>query len=148
MRSSCISIVLFFVVINLSCKQTPFQQIISGSQTDSSHLATDRVFLKNKLPADFPQYIPIYEKLQLKGSIYSNEGSVILFETESKIRDIIQYYDEKLTREGFERGEGNDKLVFDDGAMLGWRKNNVQIGIMLGVDRERNLTSVILIYKQ
>ncbi|MGB9697105.1 MAG: hypothetical protein ACP5P3_09780 [Ignavibacteria bacterium] len=148
MRFSLVNIVLFFIVIISSCKQTPFQQIISGNSADSSQLPTDKVFLKNRLPEDFPRYIPIYEKLKLKGSIYSNEGSVILFETESKIRDVIQYYDEKLTGEGFERGEGNDKLIFDDGAMVGWRKNNIQIGIMLGVNKERNLTSVILIYKK
>lgn len=148
MRLFLFSIVLFFWVIISSCKQTPFQQIISGSPRDSSQLLVDKVFLKNKLPEDFPNYIPIYEKLQLKGSIYSNEGSVVLFETDSKIRDIIQYYDKKLTSEGFYRGEGNDKLIFDDGAMVGWRRNNVQIGIMLGVNKEKSLTSVILIYKQ
>lgn len=148
MKFTLVRVVLFFIFVISGCKQTPFQQIISENTTSSSQLSTDKVFLKNKLPEDFPNYIPIYERFQLKGSIYSNEGSVILFETESKIRDIVQYYNEKLTSEGFEAGEGNEKLIFDDGAMLGWRKGNIQIGIMLGVDKERNLTSVILIYKQ
>jgi hypothetical protein len=148
MRFSLIIILLFLIAIISSCRQTPFQQIISRSTADSTQLPADKVFLKNKLPEDFPSFIPIYDKLQLLGSIYSNEGSVVLFESESKIRDIVQFYDDKLVHEGFEKGEGNDKLIFDDGAMVGWRKNNIQVGMMLGVNKEKNLTSVILIYKQ
>ena len=64
--------------------------------------------------------------------------------------DVVQVREKveaEMKKGGFELGEGAELLVSDQGGMLGWKKNEREVGLMLGFDKDKNATSIVITYK-
>ena len=51
-----------------------------------------------------------------------------------------------MENSGYELSEGGEILVSDQGGLIGWEKTGKEIGLMLGYDTEKEITSVVITY--
>ena len=113
---------------------------------DESSLGTNDLGLSEGLPDDFPDDIPEPENGKCLGSIITSEGTVVTFESTDKVKDVVDFYKEKMESSGYELSEGGEILVSDQGGLIGWEKTGKEIGLMLGYDTEKEITSVVITY--
>jgi hypothetical protein len=103
--------------------------------------------MKSGLPSNFPSDVPQPNNSKVLGHLFSSEGTVVTYESTDKIKDIIDFYKKEMEKNGFKTAEGGDILVSDQGGLMGWKKNNRDIGLMLGYDKDKNITSIVITYK-
>lgn len=99
------------------------------------------------LPKDFPADIPQPKNAKTLGSLNSSEGVVVTFESTDKVQDIVNFYKEELKKNGFAVTEGGESLVSDKGGLINWVKDKREIGLMLGYDKDKDITSLVITYK-
>ena len=99
------------------------------------------------LPKDFPADIPQPKNAKTLGSLNSSEGVVVTFESTDKVQDIVNFYKEEMKKNGFSITEGGENLVSDKGGLINWSKDKRDIGLMLGYDKDKNITSLVITYK-
>jgi len=99
------------------------------------------------LPADFPKDVPTPKNSKTLGSLNSTEGTVVTFEATDMVPAIISYYKDEMKKNGYEIVEGSENLVSDKGGVLSWKKNGKEVGLMLGYDKDKNITSLVITYK-
>jgi len=99
------------------------------------------------LPKDFPADIPQPKNAKTLGSLNSSEGVVVTFESTDKVQDIVNFYKEEMKKNGFAVTEGGESLVSDKGGLINWVKDKREIGLMLGYDKDKNITSLVITYK-
>jgi len=119
----------------------------SGSDQKSDKSGISDLGLTEGLPSNFPKDIPMPPNSKCMGSLNSSEGTVVTFESGDKAKQIIDFYKDEMKKLGFSVGEGGELLVSDEGGLIGWKKDNREIGLMLGYDKEKGKTSVVLTYK-
>ncbi|MCX6161602.1 MAG: hypothetical protein NTV87_09755 [Ignavibacteriae bacterium] len=119
----------------------------SGSDQKSEKSGLSDLGLTEGLPSNYPKDIPQPPNSKCMGSLNSSEGTVVTFESSDKAKPIIDFYKEEMKKLGFSLGEGGELLVTDEGGLMGWKKDNREIGLMLGYDKEKGKTSVVLTYK-
>lgn len=99
------------------------------------------------LPGDFPKDVPTPRNSKTLGSLNSTEGTVVTFESSEMVPEIISYYKEEMSKNGYELIEGSENLVSDKGGVLSWKKNGKEVGIMMGYDKDKQITSLVITYK-
>jgi len=99
------------------------------------------------LPKDFPVDVPQPKNAKTLGSLNSSEGVVVTFESTDKVQDIVDFYKEEMKRNGFAVTEGGETLVSDKGGLINWIKDKREVGLMLGYDKDKNITSLVITYK-
>lgn len=99
------------------------------------------------LPSNFPSDIPQPKNAKVLGSLNSSEGTVVTFESSDKVADIISFYKEEMKKNGYETTEEGETLISDKGGLINWKKNSKQVQLMLGFDKDKNITSLVITYK-
>lgn len=99
------------------------------------------------LPASFPADVPQPRNAKTLGSLNSSEGTIVTFESTDKVPDIVAFYKEEMSNNGFKIVEGEDGLISEKGGLINWKKDNRDVGIMLGYDKDKNITSLVITYK-
>jgi hypothetical protein len=99
------------------------------------------------LPPNYPKDVPQPKNAKTLGSLNSSEGTVVTFESPDKVQDIVNYYKEEMKNNGYEISEGGETLVSDKGGLISWKKDNKEVGLMLGYDKDKNITSLVITYK-
>lgn len=113
---------------------------------DESNLGANDLGMSEGLPDDFPDDIPEPENGKCLGSIITSEGTVVTFESTNKVKEVVDFYKEKMSSSGYELSEGGEILVSDQGGLIGWEKAGKEIGLMLGYDKDKEITSVVITY--
>lgn len=98
------------------------------------------------LPPDYPKDVPQPPKGKVLGSLNSSEGTVVTFETQTPIKEIVDYYKKSLSEAGYELSEGGEMLITDQGGLIGWKKDNKEVSLMLGRDTEKGMTSIVITF--
>ncbi|MBL8006280.1 MAG: hypothetical protein JNJ56_02020 [Ignavibacteria bacterium] len=99
------------------------------------------------IPKDFPEDVPKPKNSKTLGSLNSSDGTVVTFESGDKVTDIVSFYKEEMSKNGFTVSEAGETLVSDKGGLINWTKDKREVGLMLGYDKDRNITSLVITYK-
>lgn len=99
------------------------------------------------IPRDFPEDVPKPKNSKTLGSLNSSDGTVVTFESNDKVNDIVSFYKEEMSKNGFTVSEAGETLVSDKGGLINWTKDKREVGLMLGYDKDRNITSLVITYK-
>lgn len=100
------------------------------------------------LPADFPKDVPVPMNSKTIGSLNSTtEGTVVTFESSEKVPGIVGYYKTEMQKNGYQQIEGSEKVEGENGAILNWKKDSREVGMMLGYDKDKSITSIAITYK-
>lgn len=108
---------------------------------------TNELGMTPGLPANFPSDVPQPKNSKTLGSLNSSEGTVVTFESSEKVQEIVNYYKEEMKKNGYVISESGETLVSDKGGLIGWKKESKEVGLMLGYDKDKNITSLVITYK-
>ena len=98
------------------------------------------------LPPDYPKDVPQPPNGKVLGSLNSSEGTVVTFESEMPIKEIVDYYKNSLSEAGYELSEGGEMLITEQGGLIGWKKGNKEVSLMLGRDTEKGMTEIVVTF--
>lgn len=99
------------------------------------------------MPANFPSDVPQPKNSKVIGSLTSTEGTMVTFESNDKIQEIINYYKEELTKNGYSISEDGELITPDKGGMINWKKGTKEVQLVLGFNKEKNISSLVITYK-
>ncbi|MCY7363213.1 MAG: hypothetical protein LH629_14275 [Ignavibacteria bacterium] len=99
------------------------------------------------LPGDFPADVPQPKNSKALGSLNSSDGTVVTFESKDKVIDIVNFYKEEMKKTGYTITEGGENIVSDKGGLINWTKEKKEVGLTLGYDKDKNITSLVITYK-
>jgi len=114
--------------------------------SDDQSKIENELGMKPGLPADFPKEIPHPKNAKVLGSLNSSDGTVVTFESNDKVLDIVEFYKEEMKKGGYTLTEEGESLVSDKGGLINWSKGNKIAGLMLGFDKDKNITSLVITY--
>jgi hypothetical protein len=107
--------------------------------------------LSTGLPQDFPKDIPQPNNSKCNGFLGSSDGTVVTFESKDNLKSIVDFYKAAMEKSGYQKQEGNDYFENENGAMLGFKKSGKEapreVGFLIGVNKENNVTQVVITYK-
>lgn len=118
-----------------------------GESKDESKLNINDLGISEGMPSDFPSDIPKPNNSKVLGYLSSSDGTVVTFESTDKVKDIMDFYKNEMKKNGFSTSEGGELLMSDEGGLMGWKKDNREVGLMLGLDKDKNVTSLVITYK-
>lgn len=119
----------------------------TGKAGDEDELDTSNdLGMTPGLPPDFPNDVPQPPKSKVLGSLNSSEGTVVTFESEIPIKEIVDFYKQNLSDAGYNLSEGGEMLITEQGGLIGWKKDNKEVSLMLGRDTEKGITSIVVTY--
>ncbi|MEO8209334.1 MAG: hypothetical protein ABI840_02145 [bacterium] len=121
-----------------------------GNATDESKSDLNKaneLGMSPGMPANFPSDVPSPKNSKTLGSLNSSEGTVVTFESQDKVQDIVSFYKEEMKKNGYTISEGGETLVSDKGGLISWKKDSKEVGLMLGYDKDKNITSLVITYK-
>lgn len=98
------------------------------------------------LPGNFPSDLPQPKNSKTLGSINSSDGTIVTFESSDNVLDIVNFYKAELKKKGYTLTETGETLVSDKGGLINWTKDKKEVGLTLGYDKDRNVTSIALTY--
>lgn len=99
------------------------------------------------LPKDFPKDVPQPNNSKCNGYLYSADGTVVTFESKDNMKAMIDFYKAQMEKNGYKSQEGNEFFQNENGAMLGYKKDNKEVGFLFGVNKENNVTQIVITYK-
>jgi hypothetical protein len=103
--------------------------------------------LTSGLPQDFPKDIPQPNNSKCNGFLGSSDGTVVTFESKDNLKSILDFYKTEMEKNGYKSQEGNEYFQNENGAMLGFKKGDKEVGFLLGIDKEKNVTQIVITYK-
>jgi hypothetical protein len=103
--------------------------------------------LTSGLPQDFPKDIPQPNNSKCNGFLGSSDGTVVTFESKDNLKSILEFYKTEMGKNGYKSQEGNEYFQNENGAMLGFKKGDKEVGFLLGIDKEKNVTQIVITYK-
>lgn len=103
--------------------------------------------LSSGLPQDFPKDVPQPNNAKCNGYLGSSDGTVVTFESTDNLKSVLDFYKSNMEKNGYKSMEGNEYFQNDNGAMLGYTKDKKEIGFLFGIDKEKNLTQIVITYK-
>jgi hypothetical protein len=103
--------------------------------------------LTSGLPKDFPKDFPEPPNSKCNGFLYSSDGTVVTFESKDNLKNLVDFYKSQMEKSGYKNQEGNDYFQNENGAMLGFKKDNKEVGFLFGINKENNITQVVITYK-
>ncbi|MEO8447540.1 MAG: hypothetical protein ABI528_08600 [bacterium] len=99
------------------------------------------------MPSNFPPDIPQPKNSKVIGSLTSTEGTMVTFESKDKVQEIITYYKEEMTKNGYAVSEDGELITPDKGGLINWKKGTKEVQLVLGYDKDKNLSSLVITYK-
>ncbi len=99
------------------------------------------------MPANFPSDIPQPKNSKVIGSLTSTEGTMVTFESNDKVQEIINYYKEEMTKNGYAVSEDGELITPDKGGLINWKKGTKDVQLVIGYDKDKNLSSLVITYK-
>lgn len=120
------------------------------TNTDPAKQETDKsneLGMTPGMPANFPSDIPQPKNSKVIGSLTSTEGTMVTFESNDKVQDIINYYKEEMTKNGYAVSEDGELITPDKGGLINWKKGAKEVQLVLGYDKDKNLSSLVITYK-
>lgn len=103
--------------------------------------------LSSGLPPDFPKDVPQPNNSKCNGYLGSSDGTVVTFESTDNLKSVLEFYKTAMVNNGYKSMEGNEYFQNDNGAMIGFTKDNKEVGFLLGIDKEKNVTQIVITYK-
>jgi len=103
--------------------------------------------LTSGLPQDFPKDVPQPNNSKCNGFLYSSDGTVVTFESKDDMKSLIDFYKSQMDKSGYKNQEGNEYFQNENGAMLGYKKDNKEVGFLFGINKENKITQVVITYK-
>lgn len=94
-----------------------------------------------------PYNIPDPKNAKLHSILETSEGIILTFESNDKVIDIVNYYKEKMMQSGYSISDEGETLVSEKGGLINWTKEEKAVGLMLGYDKDKNITSLVISYK-
>lgn len=119
----------------------------ANSQTKEETEKINELGMTPGLPSTFPADVPQPKNAKTLGSLNSSEGTVVTFESTDKVADIVSYYKDEMKKNGYSIIEGGETMISDKGGLINWKKDKNEVGIMLGYDKDKNITSLVITYK-
>lgn len=116
-------------------------------KTDEKKSNETGLGLSSGLPQDFPKDIPQPPNSKCNGYLGSSDGTVVTFETTDNLKSILDFYKSSMEKNGYKSMEGNEYFQNENGAMLGYTKDKKEVGFLFGIDKEKNLTQIVITYK-
>jgi len=132
---------------NLNEKETEKKETESKDPSETEANKTNELGMTPGLPKDFPTDVPQPKNAKTLGSLNSSEGTVVTFESTDKVQDIVNFYKEEMKKNGFAIADGGETLVSDKGGLINWVKEKREVGLMLGYDKDKSITSLVITYK-
>ncbi|HRE39765.1 MAG TPA: hypothetical protein PLG90_00390 [Ignavibacteria bacterium] len=165
MKNLSLIILLFVFAIGCGTKknETPNQENKSETQTEENKISeqkksdstvtsqgtnetsTNDLGMKTGLPSDFPSDVPQPKNGKVIGSLTSSEGTMVTFQTDVTVKDLITFYKTELQKNGFAISDGGESLIQDNGGIIGFVKDKRDVGLMLSSDN--GITSLVITYK-
>ncbi|MEP7145852.1 MAG: hypothetical protein ABI792_02450 [bacterium] len=108
---------------------------------------TNELGMTPGMPASFPSDVPIPKNSKTLGSLNSSEGTIVTFESNDKVMDIVSYYKDEMSKNGYTISEGGESMISDKGGLINWKKEKKDVGLMLGYDKDKSITSLVITYK-
>ena len=119
----------------------------AGSNQQSDANKSNELGMTPGLPSDFPSDVPVPKNSKTLGSLNSSDGTVVTFESNDKVLDIVNFYKEELQKNGYAVTKEGESQVSDKGGLINWVKEKKEVGLMLGFDKDKNITSLVITYK-
>lgn len=108
---------------------------------------TNELGMTPGMPANFPADVPLPKNSKTLGSLNSSEGTIVTFESGDKVIDIVGFYKDEMSKNGYIISEDGESLISDKGGLINWKKENKDVGLMLGYDKDKSITSLVITYK-
>ena len=99
------------------------------------------------MPANFPADIPQPKNSKVIGSLTSTEGTMVTFESNDKVQEIINYFKEEMTKNGYAVSEDGELITPDKGGLINWKKGTKEVQLVIGYDKDKNISSLVITYK-
>jgi len=103
--------------------------------------------MSSGLPQDFPKDIPQPNNSKCNGYLGSSDGTVVTFESKDNLKSVVDFYKTQMEKNGYKSQDGNEYFQNENGAMLGYKKDKKEIGFLFGVNKENNVTQIVITYK-
>ena len=114
---------------------------------ENTNSSANDLGLTSGLPNNYPADVPQPKDSKCLGSLNSSEGTVVTFESNQSVKDILDFYKAEMKKSGYDLGEGGEVLMSDKGGIVGWKKGAKEVGLMLGVNDDKKNTSIVITYK-
>ncbi len=99
------------------------------------------------MPANFPSDVPQPKNAKVIGSLTSTDGTMVTFESNDKVQDIINFYKEEMTKNGYAVSEDGELITPDKGGLINWKKGTKEVQLVLGYNKDKNISSLVITYK-
>jgi hypothetical protein len=99
------------------------------------------------LPKNYPGDIPQPRNSKCLGSFSSSDGTVVSFESTDNVKYVVDFYKEEMKKNGFDIQEGADVLVSETAAILGWKKKDRDVSVIIGYDKDKSVSQITVTYK-
>jgi predicted small lipoprotein YifL len=119
----------------------------SGEPKDNETIKLNDLGISEGMPKNYPGDIPQPKNSKCLGSLSSSEGTVVNFESTDKINELVVYFKEEMKKSGFNIIEGGDIIVSDDAAILGWKKNDRDVSVIMSFDKDKSKSQIAITYK-
>jgi hypothetical protein len=107
---------------------------ISKAQTDS-------------IPNNYPSDVPQPNNSKCLGSLTSEYGTVVTFESTDKVIDIVHFYKSEMKKSGYILPEDGEILANNEAAMLIWKKSEKEVSIVISRDVQESKSQMTITYK-
>jgi hypothetical protein len=114
---------------------------------DDKTISLNDLGISEGVPKNYPSDIPQPKNAKCLGSLSSSEGTIVNFESTDKVREIVDFFKDEMKKNGFDIMEGGEILVSDDAAMIGWKKKDREISVVIGFNKENSKSQIALTYK-
>ena len=108
---------------------------------------TNELGMTAGMPADFPADVPQPLNSKVIGSLVSTDGTMVTFESKDKVQEIITFYKEEMSKSGYEITEDGELITPDKGGLINWSKKGKEVQLVLGYDKDKNISSLVITYK-
>jgi len=128
-------------------QQSSTENKSSGEAPKTDNSTGNDLGLAAGLPSNYPSDVPQPKDSKCLGSLNSSEGTVVTFESTQSVKDILDFYKGEMKKSGYDIGDGGEVLMSDKGGIIGWKKGDKEVGLMLGANEEKKNTSIVVTYK-
>jgi len=113
---------------------------------DDKNSTTNSLQMTDGLPKNFPSDIPQPKTYKSVRTLPGTDGTFVIFETSDKVKNIVDFYQEEMKKNGFEAIEGGDNLVSENVAQMGWKKKDREINVAV-TNVDNSNTQIVITYK-
>lgn len=119
----------------------------ANPESEPSTDKTNELGMTPGMPGNFPPDIPQPKNARVIGSLTSTDGTMVTFESPEKIQDIVVYYKDEMKKNGYVIAEDGELITPGKGGLINWKKSGKEVQLVLGYDKDKNLSSLVITYK-